>query len=722
VVDTAPTDATLTRRPLAETLQTGRAVAASTVAPDPALEQQQLPRLLHDAPAAILLLELRSGCVVQANPAGRALTGPVAFPVPARAWADAVELRRPDGRAFAVGTSPPERIAQGLPVQGEPVSVPGDGRPRALWVTGFRCPLRPGRRSGQALLAFLEVDTGDDDIGQVRDRAVVAAGMAFTISDPRRPDDPLVFVNPSFERTTGYSREESLGRNCRFLQGPDTDPADVQRIRDALEQERSITTTLLNYRKDGTAFWNELSLSPVYDAQGGLTHFVGIQADVTVRVHAEQERERHLAAERAARAEAERAQRRLALLAEATSMLAATLDVDESLKRLTDLVVPMMADWCTVDLLGQDDEARRVAASHADATKTSLLARLQELQPTGLRDTSATASVLRGGPPVLLAEVPSRYLADIVEDDELRGIYEQLGHRSAIIVPLRARRQVLGALLMVTDGSGRVYDDEDLAMAADLARRAALTVDNARLYQREHDVAEALQRSLLPQLPDIAGLDTAAAYLPGSAARRSAATGTTCSACRTARSASPSATSWATTSPRPPPWAAAVGAAELRVAGQRTRRRARPARPARAGAGHGASWPPASTAGSSCPRAAATGGCRLANAGHLPPVLRGPDGGVRLLVGGVSLLVGAALGTTREELEEVVEPGSVLVLYTDGLVEHRGRDLDVGLDALVAAVAAAPVGSADAICNSLLDALTDGDLDDDVAILVVRVL
>ena len=89
--------------------------------------------------------------------------------------------------------------------------------------------------------------------------------------------------------------------------------------------------TLLNHRKDGTAFWNELSLSPVYDGAGVLTHFVGIQADVTARVLVEQERLRHLEAETAARAQAEQAQRRLALLAEATSMLAATLDVDESL-------------------------------------------------------------------------------------------------------------------------------------------------------------------------------------------------------------------------------------------------------------------------------------------------------------------------------------------------------------------------------------------------------
>ena len=76
------------------------------------------------------------------------------------------------------------------------------------------------------------LDGGED--AEIRDRAVVAAGLSFTISDPRLPDNPLVFVNPAFERTTGYSREEVQGRNCRFLQGPDTDPAAVQAVRDAL--------------------------------------------------------------------------------------------------------------------------------------------------------------------------------------------------------------------------------------------------------------------------------------------------------------------------------------------------------------------------------------------------------------------------------------------------------------------------------------------------------
>jgi PAS domain S-box-containing protein len=728
-VDTAPTDATLTRRPLDETLQTGRAVAAVTCAPDAVLERRQLPRVLHDAPAAIVLVELSTGCVVQANPVGRELAGDVAFPAPVHDWVVSAELHRPDGRSFPPGSSPLERAAEGLAVHGEPVVLPGEESPRTLWVTGFPVPSAAGAAE-QALVVFFDVEGVEVDgllsplrpDAEIRDRAVVAAGLSFTISDPSQPDNPLTFVNPAFERTTGYAAAEVQGRNCRLLQGPDTDPAAVDRIRRCLRDEEHCTVTLLNYRKDGTAFWNELSLSPVHDGKGALTHFVGIQADVTSRVLAEQERERHLASERAARAEAERAQRRLALLAEATSMLAATLDVDESLTRLIDLVVPMMADWCTVDLLGQDGEGRRVAASHADPGKAPLLRRLQELQPSGLRETSAICSVLRGGPPVLLREVEDGYLSSMVEDPELLDVYDQLGHRSAIIVPLRARRQVLGALLMVTDDSGRQYDDEDLAMAADLARRAALTVDNARLYQREHDVAEALQRSLLPQLPQVPGLDHAARYLPGSTAAQvggdwydlvalpdgavGLAVGDVMGHDLTAAAAMGQLRSvlqsYAWQGSRP---SVVLDRLDQLVQGLAMAQLA------------------------TClygrldlPTDGSPGRLTLSNAGHLPPVLRSPDGSVRLLDEGVSLLVGAALGTTRDELEELVEPGSLLVLYTDGLVEHRGRDLDEGLAALVQAVADAPSDSADAVCNALLDRLTDGDLEDDVAMLVVRVL
>ncbi len=104
------------------------------------------------------------------------------------------------------------------------------------------------------------------------------------------PDRPLIYVNDGFARLTGFSIEETLGSNCRFLQGPDTDPAAVKEIRDAIAEERYCEVELLNYRKDGTTFWNRLSITPVRNDVGQTTHFIGIQSDVTRRRLAE----RHL--------------------------------------------------------------------------------------------------------------------------------------------------------------------------------------------------------------------------------------------------------------------------------------------------------------------------------------------------------------------------------------------------------------------------------------------
>ncbi len=122
----------------------------------------------------------------------------------------------------------------------------------------------------------------------LKNRALDAAAEGITIADARRPGRPLIFVNAGFERLTGYRAEDALGRNCKFLQGPDTDSATVEEIRRALLEERDCTVEILNYRKSGEEFWNRLSISPVRDSAGDLTHFIGIQSDVTARRHAEE--------------------------------------------------------------------------------------------------------------------------------------------------------------------------------------------------------------------------------------------------------------------------------------------------------------------------------------------------------------------------------------------------------------------------------------------------
>jgi PAS domain S-box-containing protein len=131
------------------------------------------------------------------------------------------------------------------------------------------------------------------------ERAVAASGSGIVIADATRPDHPLTFVNAAFEELTGYSAAECLGRNCRFLQGPDTDPAAIAEIAVALREHREARVVLLNNRKDGTPFFNELRLSPVRDAHGRVVQVVGVQSDVSADVVArrslELERDRAVA-------------------------------------------------------------------------------------------------------------------------------------------------------------------------------------------------------------------------------------------------------------------------------------------------------------------------------------------------------------------------------------------------------------------------------------------
>lgn len=117
--------------------------------------------------------------------------------------------------------------------------------------------------------------------------ALRAASMAMVVSDVREPDQPIIFANDAFLALTGYSREEVLGRNCRFLQGPGTAPEDVAAARKAIRRGEALSIDILNYRKNGEAFWNAMHLSPVRDEQGRLTHYFGAQLDVSDKVRAQ---------------------------------------------------------------------------------------------------------------------------------------------------------------------------------------------------------------------------------------------------------------------------------------------------------------------------------------------------------------------------------------------------------------------------------------------------
>jgi PAS domain S-box-containing protein len=122
------------------------------------------------------------------------------------------------------------------------------------------------------------------------EQAVEVIPEAVTISNPRMHDNPLIFGNPAFYRMTGYQPEDVLGKNCRFLQGRDTDRDAVSRIQKAIRTGTTCVVELLNYRKDGSSFWNRLSIVPIRDRRGLLTHFAGFQVDISAIREAAHER------------------------------------------------------------------------------------------------------------------------------------------------------------------------------------------------------------------------------------------------------------------------------------------------------------------------------------------------------------------------------------------------------------------------------------------------
>ncbi len=126
---------------------------------------------------------------------------------------------------------------------------------------------------------------------RLQERAIAASNNGIVITDATQPQMPIIYVNRAFEEITGYSTKEVLNHNCRILQGDCREQAGLQKLRQALKKRQSCTVVLRNYRKDGTPFWNELSVSPIYDYNGNLTHYIGIQNDITERKHAVEELE-----------------------------------------------------------------------------------------------------------------------------------------------------------------------------------------------------------------------------------------------------------------------------------------------------------------------------------------------------------------------------------------------------------------------------------------------
>jgi len=204
--------------------------------------------------------------------------------------------------------------------------------------------------------------------------------------------------------------------------------------------------------------------------------------DFIKRTKAEEERDQLLIYERVARSEAENNADRLAFLGEASTVLASSLDYQTNLFAVAKMAVNRLADWCAVDVVSEDQEFHRVALVHRDPSRTEWAKEFQRKFTANASAPHGVAHVMRSGKPKIYTDIPDSMLVALAQDSEHFKILQELGLASAMVVPLIARGRTLGAITFASENPARRYTNDDLNFAEELARRAALGIDNARLY------------------------------------------------------------------------------------------------------------------------------------------------------------------------------------------------------------------------------------------------
>jgi PAS domain S-box-containing protein len=511
-------------------------------------------------------------------------------------------------------------------------------------------------------------------------------------------------------------------------------PGDLDEVR------RQISTALRNHRYElehrivradsGAVHWIVARGEVVRDQDGEPVRMVGINIDITERRLVDEERTRLLAAERAARAAAEQAQERLALLSDATAALSASLDYAETLRSVTGLVVPEYADLCVVNL-EEGGRLRTVAMAHHEPEGERLLARLAARYPTETAGGGTAPIDPRTPEPVVYPEVDDALLRSLAVDAEHLEMLRALQVRSSILVPLTARGRVLGGLWLSRCADREPFDArEDVALITELGQRAALAIDNARLFsevtrtgERFRRMAETLQASLLPPtLPTVPGVDLAATY-------RAAAVGTTVGG-----------DFYDVFGLAERGWGLVMGdvqgkgteAASLTAIARHTLRTAAIRHDAAASLAtlNNVLLSSDEHADKFCTVLYGElepfeGGVRLqlASGGHPPALVRRAATGRIHTAGGGGTLMGVLTDAPVNVETVTLYPGDVLVLYTDGVTEAWGDAGEFGEAGLRAALEP-PAGSAEeyvAMIDAVVTTHSEGRLRDDVAILAVRV-
>jgi PAS domain S-box-containing protein len=472
---------------------------------------------------------------------------------------------------------------------------------------------------------------------------------------------------------------------------------DVPSVR--LMHGRAVAPTLMRtvHRVTGDVTWDLLKTTALHDDDGELIGAMTVIEDVTAVKTAEV---------------------RTAVLAESGRILASSLDYEQTLRNVTEVAVPQLADFCAVHLTGADGQTERVAASHRDPAREQLVAELAAFRQVGLDASDPATRVLATGAPELFAGVTDEQLQQVARNERHLMLLRELAPRSVLVVPMRVAGRTIGAMTLITDQSRRRLKESDVELAEQLARRAAVAVENSRLHTELAGVASTLQQSLRPHdPPEIAGWEVAALYRPAALEQRIDVGG-----------------DFYEFFEYDDNWFVIFGDVTgkgIQAASTTAMMRYGARVACRADASPSAILASldevlAAQAGDALCTAMClrlhNGRVVISSAGHPPGMIVALDGTVREAPAAGPLL-GAFSDSEWEEETVPVDADELLVLYTDGVTETRGAEDRFGaerLAALLSETAGRPPAEVLERLDTELDAFSGGRWRDDVAVLALR--
>ncbi|MBD1896523.1 PAS domain S-box protein [Coleofasciculus sp. FACHB-129] len=302
-------------------------------------------------------------------------------------------------------------------------------------------------------------------------QAVKSVSDGVVIVDPHQPNCPIVYANPAFTRITGYQPEEAIGRNCRFLQGADTDPEAIAKIRNAIAQAKEVKVTLLNYRKDGQPFWNQLKISPVFSDNGDLLYLVGIQTDITLSKRAE--------------TALLKSKTRLQLLNSISTKTRSGLSIEQIIER-------------TLKQISEYFPYLRIA--YSTINHQGILTVISSIEPPGMPKLSGAVVDLTAAPEYLNAlQMGESFICnDVTQDFRLAPLADVLlavQTQSMLDVPFPYSDQLVG-LLCFDSPQPYKWSEHELATLTDIAGYLMITIKDAHAQQERQRAEFALSESL----------------------------------------------------------------------------------------------------------------------------------------------------------------------------------------------------------------------------------